>query len=96
VVVLLLNGPIHFPPPATMRIPCRAGCPGAGIGSVPPVTGHLGDFVLGVTRSGGELVVSYLPASRFWTLQLIGGGLYLAIAATTLGTAIWLLHQRTT
>ena len=95
-VLVLLNGPIHFPPPATTRIPCRAGCPGAGIGSVPPVTGHLGDFVLGVTRSGGELVVSYLPASRFWTLQLIGGGLYLAIAAATLGTAIWLLHQRTT
>jgi len=96
VVVLLLNGPIHFPPPATMRIPCRAGCPGAGIGSVPPVTGHLGDFVLGVTRSGGELVVSYLPASRFWTLQLIDGGLYLAIAVAAIGTAIWLLHQRTT
>jgi hypothetical protein len=95
-VVLLLNGPIRFPPPATMRIPCPAGCPGAEIGSVPPVTGHLGDFVLGVTRSGGELVVSYLPASRFWTLQLIGGGLYLAIAAAALGTAIWLLHQRTT
>jgi len=95
-VVLLLNGPIHFPPPATLRIPCRAGCPGARIGSVPPVTGHLGDFVLSVTRSGGELIVSYLPASRFWTVQLIGGGLYLAIAAATLGTAIWLLHQRTT
>jgi len=94
--VLLLNGPIHFPPASTMRIPCRAGCPGARIGSVPPVTGHLGDFVLGVTRSGGELVVSYLPTSRFWTVQLIGGGLYLAIAAATLGTAIWLLHQRTT
>jgi hypothetical protein len=96
VVLLLLNGPIHFPAPATMRIPCRAGCPGATIGSVPPITGHLGDFVLGVTRSGGELVISYLPASRFWTLQLIGGGLYLAIAAAALGTAIWLLHQRTT
>jgi hypothetical protein len=95
-VLLLLNGPIHFPAPATMRIPCRVGCPGAGIGSVPPVTGHLGDFVLAVTRSGGDLIVSYLPASRFWTLQLIGGGLYLAIAAATLGTAIWLLHQRTT
>ena len=44
--VLLMNGPIHLPPPATMTIPCRAGCPGAELTSVPPVTGHLGDFVL--------------------------------------------------
>jgi hypothetical protein len=95
-VVLLLNGPIHIPAPATMRIPCRAGCPGATLGSVPPVTGHLGDFVLSATRSGGELVVSYLPASRFWTLQFIQGGLFLAIAVASLGTAVWLLHRRTT
>ena len=60
-------------------------------------TGSIGLQALDVvSRSGGELVVSYLPASRFWTVQLIGGGLYLAIAAATLGTAIWLLHQRTT
>ena len=52
--------------------------------------------MLSIARSGDDLVVSYLPASRFWTVQLIGGGLYLAIAAATLGTAIWLLHQRTT
>ena len=95
-VVLLMNGPIHIPAPATMRIPCRAGCPGAGISSVPPVTGHFGDFVLSVARSGGELVVTYLPASRYWTEQFIQGGLFLAIAVTTLGAAIWLLHRRTT
>jgi hypothetical protein len=63
---------------------------------VPPVTGHLRDSVLSIARSGGDLVVSYLPASRFWTVQFIGGGLYLLIAATALGTAIWLLHRRTT
>ena len=95
-VVLLMNGPIHIPAPATMRIPCQAGCPGARISSVPPVTGHLGDFVLSVARSGGELVVTYLPASRYWTEQFIQGGLFLAIAAITLGAAIWLLHRRTT
>jgi hypothetical protein len=95
-VLLLLTGPIHLPPPATMRIGCRAGCPGAGLGSVPPVTGHLGDSVLAITRRGGDLVVTYLPASRFWPLQLIQGGLLLAIAAAALGTAIWLLHKRTT
>ena len=52
--------------------------------------------MLSVTRSGGELVVTYLPASRFWTLQLIQGGLFLAIAAAALGAAVWLLHRRTT
>jgi hypothetical protein len=95
-VVVLLNGPIHLPPPAAMTIPCQAGCPGARLDSVPPVTGHLGDFVLTVTHRGGDLMVTYLPASRFWTLQLIQGGLLLAIAAAALGTAIWLLHKRTT
>ncbi|MGH3211767.1 MAG: hypothetical protein ACRDNO_28820, partial [Trebonia sp.] len=95
-IVTLLNGPIHILPPATMRIPCRAGCPGAGLASVPPVTGHLGDFVLSVARHGGDLVVTYLPASQFWPLQFIEGGVFLAIAAATLGTAIWLLHKRTT
>lgn len=94
--VLLLNGPIRFPPPATMRLPCRAGCPAASTGSVPPVTGHLGDLVLGITRSGDQLVVTYLPASRFWISQLIAAGLFLVIAAAALGTAIWLLHRRTT
>jgi hypothetical protein len=95
-LVTLMSGPIHIPGPATMRIGCQAGCPGASASSVPPVTGHLGDYVLGITRSGGELVVSYLPASRYWTEQLIQGGLYLAIAVITLGTAIWLLRRRTT
>jgi hypothetical protein len=95
-VTLLMSGPIHVLPPATMRIPCRAGCHGAGLGSVPPVTGHLGDSVLTIARSGSDLVVTYLPASRFWPLQFIQGGLLLAIAAAALGTAIWLLHKRTT
>jgi len=96
VAVLLLNGPIRFPPPTTMRLPCRAGCPAASTSSVPPVTGHLGDLVLSVTRSGDQLVVTYLPASRFWTSQLIAAGLFLIIATAALGTAIWLLHRRTT
>jgi hypothetical protein len=95
-VLLMSGGPIQVLPPSTMRIPCPDGCPGATTGSLPPVTGHLGDFVYGITRSGGELVVSYLPASRFWTLQFIGGGIYLAVAAVSLGTAIWLLNRRTT
>ena len=96
VVALLNGGPIHLLPPATMRIGCRAACPTRLTSSVPPVTGHLGDSVLSLTRSGGDLVVTYLPANRFWPLQFIQGGLFLAIAAASLGTAIWLLHKRTT
>ena len=95
-VVALLNGPIRILPAATMRLPCPAGCPGVNVSSSPPVTGHIGDMVLGVTRSGNQAIVTYLPASRFWTMQLIASGLYLAIAAATLATAVWLLHRRTT
>jgi hypothetical protein len=49
-----------------------------------------------VVYHGDQLIVTYIPASRFWTLQLIKGGLFLAIAAAALGTAVWLLHRRTT
>ncbi len=94
-LVTLMNGPLHILT-ATARIACRDGCPGASTNSVPPVTGNLGDLVLDVTRSGNQLVVTYLPASRFWPLQFIEGGMYLAIAAAALGTAVWLLHRRTT
>lgn len=95
-VIALLNGPIRIFPAATLRLPCRAGCPGVTASSSPPVTGHIGDMVLGVTRSGSQVIVSYLPASRFWTTQLIAAGAYLVIAAAALGTAVWLLHRRTT
>jgi hypothetical protein len=95
-VITLLNGPIQFPPAATERITCQASCAGASTNSTPPVTGHLGDLVLSVVRHGDQLIVTYIPASRFWTLQLIEGGLFIAIAAAALGTAVWLLHRRTT
>jgi hypothetical protein len=93
--VTLLSGPLNILS-ATARFACQDGCQGVSTNSVPPVTGNLGDLVLNVTHSGGQVVVSYLPASRFWTLQLIAGGLYLTIAAAALGTAVWLLHRRTT
>jgi hypothetical protein len=92
---ILLSGPLHFPGPATMRLPCRDGCPGASSSSVLPVTGHFGDQVLSVTRSGTELIVSYLPASRYWTTQLVGGGIYLVVGAAAVAAAVWLLHRRT-
>ncbi len=95
-VVTLLDGPIRFPPPVTVRLECHAGCPGVSVRSVPTVTGHFGDYVMSIARSGGQLVVTYQPASRFWLVQLIGGGIYLFFAATALGAALWLLHRRTT
>jgi hypothetical protein len=91
----LLNGPLYIPGPAVMRIPCHGACPAASVGGVLPVTGHLGDSVLSVTHHGGELIVTYLPASRFWTEQIIQAGILLAVAVIALGTAIWLLHRRT-
>jgi ABC-type transport system involved in multi-copper enzyme maturation permease subunit len=92
----LLTGPLQFMT-TTVRIPCTGVvCLTASTNSSPPVTGHLGDFVTGVTRSGSELIVNYVPADRFWPLQFVVGGMYLAIAAAAIGTAVWLLHRRTT
>jgi hypothetical protein len=94
-LTLLLNGPLYIPGPAVMRIPCHAACPALSAGSALPATGHLGDTVLSITRGGGELVVSYLPSSRYWTEQFLQAGLLLAVAVGALSTAIWLLHRRT-
>ena len=74
----------------------RSACTTASTNSSPPVTGNLGDLVLGIARSGGHLIVNYLPASEFWPLQFIIGGMYLAITAATVGATVWLLHRRTT
>lgn len=81
----------------TITVHCAgAACATATASSTPSVTGHLGDMVTSVARAGNQLVVSYVPASAFWPLQLVIGGLYLAVAAVAAGTAFWLLHRRTT
>jgi hypothetical protein len=95
ILVTLLNGPLHILT-ATKTIGCAHACQGITTNTVPPVTGNLGDLVLSVTHAANSVTVTYLPASRFWPLQLIDGGLFLAIGAAALGTAIWLLHRRTT
>jgi hypothetical protein len=93
---VLLTGPIHIFTSTTV-IPCAgSACATASTDSSPPVTGNLGDLVLGITRSGNHLIVNYLPASKFWPLQFIIGGMYLAIAAIAVGTTVWLLRRRTT
>jgi hypothetical protein len=80
-------------PPVTMRLPASARV-AFGPNMVPPMTGHLGDWVLGVTSTAKYQLVSYQPASRFWTFQVIDAGLYLALAALALGAAVWLLRRR--
>jgi hypothetical protein len=95
VVATVLTGPLHILT-ATKTIICTTNCATASPNSVPPVTGHLGDLVTNFTRNGNHITVTYVPAGRFWTLQLIDGALFLAVAAAALGTAIWLLNRRTT
>ena len=84
----------HFMTPLTMawsRLNCGPpnGC-GYGITSVPQITGRIGDWVL--SMHGGH--ITYQPAGRFWTFQCIEAGIFVALTAAALGTAIWLLHRR--
>lgn len=86
----------HFEAPLTVRNACASNGPcGYGLGILPPVTGRIGDWVLG-QPSGPEGINAYLyqPADRFWTFQSIEAGLFVALTAAALGATIWLLHRR--
>jgi hypothetical protein len=37
-----------------------------------------------------------VPASAFWPLQLVVGGIFLAAGLAAAGAAVWLLRRRTT
>jgi hypothetical protein len=81
----------HFLTPLTTHSGCGpqlGGC-GYGISSVPQVTGHIGDWVLG-TNNG----FVYQPADRFWPFQFIEAGIFVALTAAALGATIWLVHRR--
>ena len=41
-------------------------------------------------------VVTYQPADRFWPVQFIEAGIFVALTAAALGVTIWLLHRRAT
>jgi hypothetical protein len=85
----------HFQAPLTLRQNCAHGCSiSMGVTTVPPQTGHIGDWVLRIAQPGHQLVTTYQPADRFWHFQLIEAGLFVALTAAALGTAIWLLHRR--
>jgi ABC-type transport system involved in multi-copper enzyme maturation permease subunit len=87
---------------APLTIACSAtsgGCfgsgnGGSGISAMPPATGHIGDWVLNPATGPSHTLISYQPADRFWVFQSIEAGIFVALAAASLGAAIWLLHRR--
>jgi hypothetical protein len=63
---------------------------GMGIGFVPQATGRIGDLILNMNRN----LITYQPADRFWPLQFIEAGIFVALTVAALGLTIWLLHRR--
>ncbi len=45
---------------------------------------------------GWKRVISYQPAGRFWTFQLIEAGLFVALAVAVVLTTIWLVRRTPT
>jgi hypothetical protein len=86
----------RFQAPLTLRQSCAAqGCHATmGLVTVPPQTGHIGDWVQSVSVNPGQIVTVYQPADRFWHFQFIEAGIFVALTAAALGTTIWLLHRR--
>jgi ABC-type transport system involved in multi-copper enzyme maturation permease subunit len=89
----------HFEAPLTFVesfASMRAHGGGYGLGFIPPVTGHIGDLVLGLGTGGNRSgqVYLYQPADRFWAFQSIEAGIFVALTAIALGATIWLLHRR--
>jgi ABC-type transport system involved in multi-copper enzyme maturation permease subunit len=95
----------HFMTPVTGQVLNSCGpqggvCQSYGISSVPQITGHIGDWVQatnGILKPGGVVVqvATYQPADRFWPLQFIEAGIYVALTAAALGATMWLLRRRT-
>jgi ABC-type transport system involved in multi-copper enzyme maturation permease subunit len=100
VVEFLLRS--HLVAPVTLVHNCGGLCiesgqnGGTGISAIPPATGRIGDWVLSIggNAQGTQTVLTYQPADRFWTLQFIEAGIFVALTAAALGVAIWLLHRR--
>jgi hypothetical protein len=42
---------------------------------------------------GWKRLISYQPADRFWTFQLLEGGLFLLLAAAIMAVALWLVRR---
>jgi hypothetical protein len=82
----------HYLTPLTGPAHCTQYACGVGISFVPPATGRIGDLALNINRTS----VTYQPADRFWALQGIEAGIFVALTAIALGATIWLLHRRAT
>jgi hypothetical protein len=83
----------RFQQALTLRVSPKANV-SFGPNVVPPMTGHLGDWVLGTGTAARYNWVTYQPASRFWHFQFIEAGIYLALTAAALSAAVWLLRRR--
>jgi ABC-type transport system involved in multi-copper enzyme maturation permease subunit len=79
----------HFMAPLSFSHTCSHNCGGNTIVDVPPVTGHLGDLLVGTGPA-----TTYQPASRFWEFQSIEAGIFIALTLAVLGVAVWVLHRR--
>ena len=87
----------HFQAPLTFLQRCNSpsSCMGGyGLGTIPPATGHIGDWVLSFSGNQSDNAYLYQPADRLWTFQSIEAGIFVALTAVALGAAIWLLHRR--
>jgi ABC-2 family transporter protein len=88
----------HFQAPLTLQQSCTPPQPcsvSTGITTVPPQTGHIGDWVLRAAPGNHiATITTYQPADRFWHFQFIEAGLFVALTAVALGATIWLLHRR--
>ncbi|HXH96445.1 MAG TPA: hypothetical protein VNH40_04470, partial [Gaiellaceae bacterium] len=49
-----------------------------------------------IVTLGWKRVISYQPAGRFWTFQLIEAGLFVALAVAIVALAVWLVRRTPT
>ena len=61
-----------------------------------PASSLLGALVGCLDRKGIREAVTYLPGSRYWPLQYVETGIFLALALVLVGSCSWQLGRRRT
>jgi hypothetical protein len=61
---------------------------------VPAIVATLAGYTVLAVVVGGVLRANYQPASHFWRVQWIEGSGLLALSATLIAVAVWLVHRR--